>query len=271
MALEDRGRERPLLPLAPPGGKVEDRPRFDAHSEVHEVSKLYVPTQGAGDWRARLADPDRHWRREYSAFETAISWELAARTERGLPPSVAEALDQVPDLAGASLLLALPEHKVMLKGRGRPSQTDVWALLKGPVGLISLAVEGKADESFGETLEAWRSDPSEEKTERLTYLSDILRPKTVFPPNTRYQLLHRAASAVIEARRFGAGSAVMLVQSFRAKSPSFDDYCAFGGCLGATIGSGALTSVSQHSDPSLYLGWAVSPLCSDADIAKATA
>jgi hypothetical protein len=235
------------------------------------MSKVYVPTQGAGDWRARLADPEKHWRREYSAFEAAISWEVAARTERGLPPCVAEALDQVPHLAGASLLLAFPEHKVALNGGRRPSQTDVWALLKGPVGLISLAVEGKADESFGETLEAWHSDQSEGKTERLAYLSKILRPKTAFPPSTRYQLLHRAASAVIEARRFGAGSAVMLVQSFRAKGPNFEDYSAFGGCLGAAISSGALTGIVQHSDPSLYLGWAVSPLCSDADIAKATA
>ena len=40
----------------------------------------------------------------------------------------------------------------------------------------------------------------------------------------RYQLLHRAASAMVEARRFNAAHAMMLVHSFSPSDEWFDDY-----------------------------------------------
>ncbi len=52
------------------------------------------------------------------------------------------------------------------------------------------------------------------------------------PGAIRYQLLHRAASAIIEAKRFGAPHAIMLVHSFSQTHEWFADYAAFAKLLG---------------------------------------
>lgn len=230
------------------------------------MNRTYVPGAGLADWRARLADPEKHWKRGASAFEAAVSWEVATATPRGLPGEIAAILDQVDMLRGAALLFAFPEHKVPLPGGSRPSQTDVWALLKGPTGLISMAVEAKAEESFGETIAMWLKEETKGKRERLDYLSETLKAPARFPDSIRYQLLHRAASAILEARRVGASSAVMMVQSFRALSPSAMDYLAFGEALGVKLAPEKLVRIKAHTDPVLFLGWATSPICSDSDI-----
>ncbi len=78
---------------------------------------------GASEWRRLLAQPDIHWKRGASAFETAVAWEKAAKGERGLPPEAAAAIDGEPALAGASVLFALPEHKVKLAAGGHRRPT----------------------------------------------------------------------------------------------------------------------------------------------------
>jgi hypothetical protein len=233
------------------------------------VSRLLVPTNGTGAWKARLADPEKHWKREASAFETAVSWELAAKTYRGLPQAVAEVLDQVEELRDAKLLFALPEHKVPLPGGSRPSQTDVWALLKSQHGLISMAVEAKAEEVFGDTIEDWEKDASDGKRERLLFLHKTLKCETDLPKTLRYQLVHRTASAILEAQRTGALYAVMMVQAFRETTTSEKDYVAFGDYFKASLMKGKIVQLGGHTIPKLFLGWAVNPLCTDRDIARA--
>ena len=94
----------------------------------------------------------------------------------------------------------------------------------------------------------------------------------------RYQLLHRTASALIEAERFCAGHALMLVHSFSQTHEWFEDYARFlrllkngvraealtpdggSGALTPDGGSGALTPGNIHhagrrGDVELYLGW----------------
>src|SRR5260370_33711628 len=107
------------------------------------MKRVFIPSCGASDWRKLLADPETQWERKASAMELAVSWEAAQKTDRGLPLEIAKALDQVPSLAGAHLLVSLPEHKVTLKGRGKASQNDVWALLRPGNGNVSRAGEGK--------------------------------------------------------------------------------------------------------------------------------
>jgi hypothetical protein len=232
------------------------------------MTRIFIPSDGIASWRARLADPEKHWKREASAFEAAVSWANAARTDRGLPLAVCQLFDRIVEFRGASLLFAFPEHKVPLPGGVRASQTDVWTVLRGPLGLVSMAVEAKAEESFGDTLEAWQQVPTPGKARRLSYLREILKCAAEFPSSIRYQLLHRTASAIIEAQRIGAPFAIMMVHSFRENSASEGDYAAFGNCFGATLSSNALVGVEGHTNPKLYLGWATSPLCSDKDIAN---
>ena len=54
------------------------------------------------------------------------------------------------------LMFAVAEHKVELAGGAAASQCDLWAIVKTTAGMLSLAVEAKANEPFGdEILESW--------------------------------------------------------------------------------------------------------------------
>ena len=231
------------------------------------MKRIFIPSLGATSWRNLLADPDKHWKRERSAMELAVSWEHAQRSDRGLPPEVAKAIDSQVALEGARLLVALPEHKVPLKGRGNPSQNDVWALLRAGDSHISMTVEGKAGELFDRTLEEWLADSREGKRDRLEYLCQMLQCSSTPAPELRYQLFHRTASALIEAQRFGASCAVMLVQSFRDDPVSWGDYSAFCSLLGATAIRGSLIEAHRSGPTKLFLGWVDSGLASDKEIA----
>ena len=72
-----------------------------------------------------------------------------------------------------------------------------------------------------------------------------------------YQLLHRTASSILEARRFGASHAVMLVHSFSQELKHFDDYAGFVGLYGRTAEANRLYEVKQLGNITLYLGWVV--------------
>jgi hypothetical protein len=168
---------------------------------------------------------------------------------------VKQSLVTDPALAEAEMLLAIPEHQVPLPGGGRPSQNDLWVLARTPTGLVSMAVEGKVSEPFGPTVGEWLVNASEGKQRRLAYLRDLLKLPDPVPPNLRYQLLHRTASAVLEARRFFAAHAVMLVHSFSQSDEWFADFSDFAAALGVSIEKGQLVPVPNHSGPTLHLGW----------------
>lgn len=57
------------------------------------MNRVLIPSYGPSSWRQILADPDKHWVRGASAFETAISWEAAQKTNRGLPGQIAALFD----------------------------------------------------------------------------------------------------------------------------------------------------------------------------------
>jgi hypothetical protein len=72
----------------------------------------------------------------------------------------------------------------------------------GHGGLISITVEGKVSESFDVTIDRWMiRDSRSGKPERLRFLLNELRLDESQINPIRYQLLHRTASAVIEAKR----------------------------------------------------------------------
>ena len=215
---------------------------------------IYVPTRGPEDWKPLLAKPDKHWQTGRSAKALAHCWEEA----QGFPPEVA-ALFAGSDpavFADMELLLALPEHQVPLPGGRRNSQNDLWCLARGRGGLVSLAVEGKVAESFGPTLEEWSRDMSQGKRVRLEFLQDRVGLAGDLPGSIRYQLLHRAACAVIEAQRFAAPAAVMLVHSFSPTREWFADYAAFLGLFAASPADAGLTRLGAPHGIALHAGWA---------------
>lgn len=151
-------------------------------------------------------------------------------------------------------MLAIPEHKVSLPGGSRPSQNDIWVLARSQGQLVSIAVEGKVSEPFGPTVQEWQIESSSGKSERLSFLQQVLGISSV-PESTRYQLLHRTASAIIEAQRFNAASAVMLVHSFSQSNEWFQDYAAFASLMGGSAVENGIISVSNRSGVALHLAW----------------
>jgi hypothetical protein len=208
---------------------------------------ILVPTRGAEDWQRLLADPIKHWKRGYSAMAAALCWEAA----KGLPPEVAAILG--PD---ARLLLAIPEHKVALPGGRRESQCDVFGLVGLDAGLCALAVEAKVNETFGPTVGEWLQDASPGKAERLATICAMLGTPCPPPPELRYQLFHRTAAAIVEADRFGAGTAAMIVHSFSPDHRWFEDFAAFCHLLGAEPACGRGIEVGLPDGQRLILGWA---------------
>ena len=184
----------------------------------------------------------------------AYAWEES----EGWPREVEAGLSTSEDLGGAELLLALPEHETPLRGGSRPSQSDVFALGRTRNGeQVAIAVEGKVNEPFGtETVAEWRENGGAGKRERLAQLCDLLDlsdDETL--AGLRYQLLHRTGAAVLEAQRFGARHALMLVHSFSSEHPWFDDYSAFSRRLGAEPAVGAVVAAQAASGTQLHLGW----------------
>ena len=58
----------------------------------------------------------------------------------------------------------------------------------------------------------------------MNYLCALLGLGELPHPQIRYQLLHRTASAIIEARRFKTDEAAMIVHSFSPSKMWFDDF-----------------------------------------------
>ncbi|MER8395713.1 hypothetical protein NKH10_28300 [Mesorhizobium sp. M1340] len=211
------------------------------------MSRVYVPSSGPDSWQAFLADPAKHWRIGYSARTLAHSWEQAS----GLPSEVAAMFDKP-----AELLVALPEHKVPLAGGGRDSQSDVFALIRFGEETCAAAIEGKVNEPFGPTVGEWFAEPSDGKRLRMLQICDLLGLDTVPPSDVRYQLLHRTASALLEAKRFKTDEAAMIVQSFSISRMWFADFERFVSLFGILARPDQSIVTVLKSAQRLRLGWA---------------
>ena len=185
------------------------------------MGKILIPANGPADWQQFLGEPAKHWKQGYSARTLAHCWHDAD----GFPKDVYNVLSTADPFHDIDLLVAIPEHKVPLPPvRAQASQNDIWVLARCATGLVSIAVEGKVGESFGPTISEWMSTPTPGKKIRLEFLGEILGIGMEFPEDIRYQLLHRTASAIIEARRFTARHAVLMVHSFSQDNQWFEDY-----------------------------------------------
>ncbi|MEI8282604.1 MAG: hypothetical protein WCG75_09390, partial [Armatimonadota bacterium] len=148
-------------------------------------------------------------------------------------------------------------------------------------GLISMMVEGKAREDFDATLGDWKKRTSiggvsarlgeimeniglaapVRKELGIRILIDEIKPyistSIPIPDAIRYQLLHRAASAVIEAKRFHAKYAVLLIQSFEKDDAKnhYDDFVKFVGLFKRDAAKDKLIELSRPDGRPLYAAW----------------
>lgn len=215
------------------------------------MTLILIPARSPEQWKDLLAEPERQWKQGYSARTLAYCWSEAA----GFPNSVRAVFDSSRALAGLEPLLVLPEHQVALPGGARPSQTDVWVLAHRSPELVSIAVEGKVSEPFGPTLAEWLQGASPGKRERLAFLCELLGLPFDPAPELRYQLFHRMGSAILEAQRFEALHAVLLVHSFSPTDESFADFELFVGQFGLSAEPGGLVTLGRPGI-SLHFGWA---------------
>lgn len=219
------------------------------------MKKIYVPSKGVDDWRNFLANPKKQWRTGFSAKTLAHCWEEA----NGFPQEVAQVFrgSNLEVFKEIDLLMAIPEHKVPLPPMARaPSQNDIFVLAKAQNKLISIIIEGKVSEPFGETLNQWNKNPSSGKIERLNFLTNQLGVPGKLPQNIRYQLLHRTVSAILEAKRFTSKTAVMLIHSFSKEKEQLDDYKNFLQLLfNVKASNNELLFIKKIQGVDLHCGW----------------
>jgi Domain of unknown function (DUF6946)/HD domain len=101
------------------------------------------PLGNPQDARAYLADPIKHWRPKYSAYELASAW-LA---QDAVPPEVDALLTEA--FGEYEIVEGFFEKATKLDDFGRPSQTDLLLLIRAGAQLCVVGIEAKATETFG--------------------------------------------------------------------------------------------------------------------------
>ncbi|MEJ2762023.1 MAG: hypothetical protein P8126_10995 [Gammaproteobacteria bacterium] len=216
--------------------------------------KFYIPSKGPESWKALLADPEKQWQKGYSARSLAYCWEEA----KGFPQSVSAVFIQsgIPLFREAEFLFGIPEHKVKLPGRGRESQNDIFVLARSARELIAITVEGKVSEQFdNNTVEEWLVDASTNRKYRIQKMAEMLHLDLADIRPIKYQLIHRTVSALLEADRFCANHALMLVHSFSQSHEWFDHYAEFASLFDVEVSPGLVVHAGDISGKELYLGW----------------
>ena len=187
-------------------------------------------------------------------MSAAACWE---DNEPRLPVEITNILEASGDksLTSPEMLAAIPEWEVDLPGGDRASQTDVLAITRNELGLVILGVEAKVDEAFGPTLGEKKTNASPGQLERISYLERELGCASPLGDSIRYQLLHRTVSAILTARSFHAGTAVMLVHSFSQSSRGREDFEAFAEAIVGKPVTDELYEIELGEGPRLIIGW----------------
>jgi hypothetical protein len=219
------------------------------------MGRILAFTSGPNDWKGLLADPGKQWKRGYSARTLAYCWEASD----GFPPEVAQPFAESNEhlLAELTPILAVPEFKVSLPGGIRASQNDIFVLARSLAGPVVVMVEGKVNESFGPTVESWLKDASAGKKARLEFLKRTLGLESSPHALVRYQLLHRAASAIIIGEQYRAAAAVLVIHSFSPKKAGWKDYQVFMRLFGLEAQIGVIQRLGVTSRIPLYGVWIV--------------
>lgn len=217
------------------------------------IMRIAVPLKEAEDVKKHLGQAN-HWKQGRSAKSVADCWFQA----NDLPPAIRAVLNQSSTLAHAELLDAWLERKTDLDdGRSSHSQTDLFAILAVGAELAALGVEAKVDESFGQIVSDWLADGSAGKQARLEKLCALfdVDPQTI--GHLRYQLFHRTAASIIEAKRYRARKAVMIVQSFCPNATGLSDCQVFFEALGMPgLKRDKLIGPKSFDGVDLWVGWA---------------
>ena len=183
------------------------------------------------DWRdwPRPKKPTQ-WRATRSAMELARSWFTSPSP--CVPSEVASLFDSSPLTAGMAVEYVRPECVTALPERGEGRNHDLVMVGKSKKAQVTVCVEAKTDEPFGETIGAYlRETEQKAKAEhRRTGLPDRVQALLGLVFGTaadsaldpwravRYQLLTGVAGTLIQAAEDGADIGVFLVHEFVTES-----------------------------------------------------
>ncbi|MDZ4862877.1 MAG: hypothetical protein SGJ01_05455 [Gemmatimonadota bacterium] len=225
------------------------------------------------------------WKAGRSAMELARAW---FRTPKSCcPDEVRALLDSHADIRGVTLKTGRPEYVTPLPERGEGRHHDLWLRGDGLNGRITVCIEAKADESFGERLAkqlqvARKRQPNTAAPERARALLHLLFGRDCNPEaapwrELRYQLITAAAGTALQAGIDGSVAAVLIVHEFHssltapvrlaANQADLDAFVALLSPGTTTVTAGQLIGPIQLPAPplrprglALYIGKAVTEL-----------
>ena len=175
------------------------------------------------EWRVHAPPKSKvHWKDGRSAKESAKSWLAAAPS---IPAEIANTLFSHRAIGTLCDWRAEPEARVSFDDFDGPANIDVLLAGRDENGPIVVAVEAKADESFGQTVEKTLSAArsrlkNNSDSKGVARIEQLLA--AIFGATTdqtdilelRYQLLTVTAAAMAEAERRSAQRAVVMIHEF---------------------------------------------------------
>lgn len=177
------------------------------------------------DWESNAGPKSKgHWVDDRSAKEVARAW-LASGEQ--LPPEVSAAFAGDTRFGPVLDWWAEPEAKLQFDDfAGEPRNSDLAVHAQDSNGAYLIAVEAKADESYGGTVAQTLRDAKSRlegnpRSNGLSRVRQLLEAffgadETSVPDllGIRYQLLTASAGALCEAERRGYSRAVLLIHEF---------------------------------------------------------
>jgi hypothetical protein len=155
-------------------------------------------------------------------MELARSWFRGGSVS--CPRELQELLASHASTKGCHFLEGQPEFVTQLPQRGEGRNHDLWLRASCPAGPVTICVEAKADETFGDLVgeaveKAKRRSPNTGLPARVATLLELLFAQKCNPEDLpwrgfRYQLITAFAGTVIQAARDGSRTAVLVVQEF---------------------------------------------------------
>jgi len=217
------------------------------------MTSFQIPIEQPEEIIPRLGKQELHWKKGRSAYELSKAWMSAG----GIPQTIRNVLSQAPDWAEAKMLEGIFERETELGSRGRPSQTDLLAVVSLENENAILGVEGKVDEPFGPRVDDWLAEAKDgNKLARLTALCGTLEVEVHSVGALYYQLFHRTCATIYEAQRFRYSKALMLVHSFSISGTWFPDFQEFSRAVAMPVEHvGSLSAPRRCAGVEMRLGW----------------
>jgi hypothetical protein len=191
----------------------------------------------------------------HSGTSSAAALMAKWRDADGFPAEVSRLMRSHDTTASATMLLAIPEHRVRLAAGARAAQTDLWVLAWTPRGLLSIVVDaGRGD---AEDMAAGEGQTAASHARTTLALRSLLEIDRESDLAIGHRFFHRTACALLEARRFFATSAAVVVHSLGATRQTFLEFQAFVALMGGLlVRPGELAPVPPREGIALYFGWA---------------